>query len=75
MSEKLIMITALIHLFDGAQGYLQGPIRALGLQKRASYFAICSYWLLAIPVALILSFWLEIGIVGLSFGITLGVFF
>ena len=75
MSEMLIMVTALIHIFDGAQGYLQGPIRALGLQQRASYFAIASYWVIAIPTALMLSFWLEIGVIGLSFGISVGVFF
>ena len=75
MSERLIMVTAFMIIFDGAQGYLQGPIRALGLQQRASYFAITSYWVIAIPISLIFSFWLEIGVIGLSIGISMGVLF
>ena len=38
-------------VLDGLQNYLQGPIRAMGLQDIASYSAILCYWLIAIPAA------------------------
>ena len=75
MATKLIMMAALMHIFRGSQGYLQGPIRAMGLQKRASYFAIASYWFLAIPLAAICAFKLDIGVIGLSVGLFFGVVF
>ena len=75
MATKLIMMAALMHIFRGSQGYLQGPIRAMGLQKRASYFAIASYWFLAIPLAGICAFKLDFGVIGLSVGLFVGVVF
>ena len=74
MSATLLMVIALVTVFDGSQTYLQGPIRAMGLQKNAAYFAIASHWVIAIPMAGILSFWLDIGAIGLPIGTCLGVF-
>ena len=75
MATTLIMLAALMHFFRGSQAYLQGPIRAMGLQKRASYFAIASYWLIAIPLSAIFAFKLNIGVIGLSIGLFFGVVF
>ena len=61
-------------LFDGLQCYLQGPIRAMGLQQIASYFAIGCYYIVAIPVACILGFWADLGILGLQGGFFVAVF-
>ena len=47
----------------------------MGLQKTASYYAIASYWFIAIPVASLLSFYLKIGVDGLIWGMIVGVFF
>lgn len=75
MATTLIMMAALMHFFRGSQGYLQGPIRAMGLQKKASYFAIASYWFLAIPLAAICAFKLDLSVIGLSAGLFVGVVF
>ena len=50
------------------QCYLQGLIRAMGLQKIASYCAIGGYYVIAIPVACILGFWADLGVAGLQLG-------
>lgn len=55
-------------MFDGMQCFLQGLIRAMGLQKIASFFAIGSYYIVAIPAACMLSFWADYGVVGLQLG-------
>ena len=46
----------------------------MGLQKKASYYAIASHWAIAIPMAALLCFWLDIGAIGLPIGTGLGVF-
>ena len=51
ISHGLLLVLALQFLFGGFQTFLQGPIRALGLQETASYFAIGNYWLIGVPFA------------------------
>ena len=56
-------------MVDSVQGFLQGPIRAMGLQNVAFYFALVSYWLIAIPLAIWLAIGREMGVMGLHMGI------
>ena len=56
ISHGVLLVMAIIFLFDGFQNFLQGPIRALGLQEAASYFTIGNYWLIGVPSAAYLSF-------------------
>ena len=51
------------------QGSLQGVIRALGIQRVASYYSLASYYLLGIPLALALAFMGNMGVIGLWAGI------
>ena len=66
---RVFAILACKVAFDGMQGYLQGPIRAMGLQRIASYFSLGSYYLIGIPSACMLSFWADLGVLGLQTGI------
>mmetsp|Transcript_13630 Transcript_13630/g.18646 ORF Transcript_13630/g.18646 Transcript_13630/m.18646 type:complete len:91 (-) Transcript_13630:269-541(-) len=56
MTAGVLIIVGLSFVMDGLQGVCQGPIRALGLQMKASYIAIGSYWLFGLPVAYLLAF-------------------
>ena len=70
---SVFLVIAINFLFDGLQGYLQGPIRAMGLQQRASYFAIAVYWLFGVPFAAFLSFGKDLGVLGLQLGFSIAV--
>ena len=65
----MFMLVAVVYLFDGAQGFMQGPILSMGLQKTASYFVIAYYWLIGLPLAYYLSFKQNLGAMGLFAGI------
>ena len=56
------------------QGYFAGPIRAMGLQKTASYCAIACYYLLGIPLACLFAIKLGYGVLGLQIGSGVAVF-
>ena len=52
----VLIVKAINFIFDGMQLIFQSPIRAMGLQKRASYFAIGCYYLIGIPTSAIFAF-------------------
>jgi MATE family multidrug resistance protein len=58
---------------DMVQGSLQGVIRALNVQKRASLIAIASHYMVSLPLAFLLTFLFEMGVKGLWIGMTFGV--
>ena len=69
---SLMLIMCLAALFDESQGYLQGPLRALGLQTKAAVLCIISYWIFALPLAAVFAFKMEKGVFGLWYGIGTG---
>ena len=71
---SVFLVIAINFLFDGLQIYLQGPIRAMGLQSTASYFAIGVYWMIGLPFAAFLSFKMDLGVLGLQLGFSIAVF-
>ena len=72
VSVSLAPTIALLFALTSCQKYLQGPIKAMGLLKKAAIFAFACYWLIAIPMCGVLSFWLDIGIIGLVGGTCIG---
>ena len=72
LTVQVMPILAILHLADELQGYSQGQIRALGLQRRAAFIALGSYYLIAIPLACIFAFVFEWGLAGLWVGQALG---
>ena len=50
------------------QIFFQGPIRSLGMQKKASYMSLASYYLIGIPIALVLVYKADLGVLGLQGG-------
>ena len=49
-------VMAVVTFFDTIQGLTQGVIRALALQKQASYIALAAYYIVTIPLACLLCF-------------------
>ena len=48
---------------------MQGLIRALGLQKMASFIALALFWLLGIPLAALFAFSFDWGVLGMNSGL------
>ena len=68
MVAKVIPFLSLFYFPDSAQGYLSGPIRALGLQEEASKMVLVAYYIIGIPSAVLFAFKLNLGIIGFWFG-------
>ena len=62
----------MVSIPDCISGSLQGVIRALDAQKRASFIAMGAYYLVTIPVACILIFQFKLGVGGLWAAMGLG---
>ena len=67
-------VMAVVTIFDTIQGLSQGVIRALALQKQASYIALAAYYIVTIPLACILVFVAKMNVAGLWAGIGAGCF-
>ena len=68
VTSKVLIVIGLGFILDGIQGVAQGPIRALGLQRKASLIAIVSYWIFGLPFAWLLAFVCDYGVLGLLSG-------
>ena len=66
---------AVVTFFDTIQGVAQGVIRALALQKLASYIALTPYYIISIPIAMILCFVGGMNVAGLWAGVGVGIVF
>ena len=67
------IIVVLMFTPDMIQGSMQGVIRALDVQKTASYIALASYYLVSLPVACFLVFYQGFGVAGLWIAMAVGV--
>ena len=73
LANKCFFIIMLAFLPDCIQGSIQGVIRALDVQKQASYLAIAAFYLCSIPMACILVFKVGMGVEGLWIGMACGI--
>ena len=53
---------------DAALQSLQGAVRALGIQTIGSIVAICSYYLVSLPLAYVFAFLLDLKLRGFWYG-------
>jgi len=70
---SVMLVTAIESVFDLTQGFLQGPLRALTLQVRASLICIICNWVFTLPLAILFAFQFSMGIYGLWWGATIGI--
>ena len=63
-----LILLAVIFQADGLAMFLQGPIRAIGVQNSAAIGSIVCYYVIAIPLAVFLAFKMDLGVTGLLIG-------
>lgn len=73
LTQKLIVILAAFLIFDGLQSAANGALRGLKDTRVPMVIGVCGYWLLGVPVAVVLSFGFGMGVVGVWFGVLVGI--
>ncbi|KAB5538142.1 hypothetical protein DKX38_015675 [Salix brachista] len=71
---KMAPLVCLSVIMDSLQGVLSGVARGCGWQHIGAYVNLGAFYLLGIPVAALLAFWLNLGGMGLWIGIQIGAF-
>ncbi len=71
-ASSLLLLAAAFQLFDGLQASSIGALRGLTDVKIPLIVSIFSYWIFAIPVAWLLGFYFQMGVVGVWIGLTVG---
>jgi MATE family multidrug resistance protein len=66
---SVISVMVIESIFDLSQGLLQGPLRALTLQFKASIICIVCNWVFGIPFCALFAFKFDMGIQGLWYGL------
>lgn len=72
LAVLLIPIAGVFQVFDGVQVVCLGVLRGLGDTRVPMFVAILGFWCLGIPVSLWLAFGLDLGAVGLWWGLVAG---
>jgi MATE family multidrug resistance protein len=68
----LFLVAAVFQLSDGVQGVGGGVLRGAGDTKFTLYANLAGHWLIGLPIALFLAFRQRLGIVGLWWGLCVG---
>ena len=68
----LLAVAAVFQLFDGLQGVGTGILRGLGDTRTPMLWNLGAHWALGLPVACVLAFQLELGVIGLWWGLSVG---
>ena len=72
VAAQLLIIAGLFQLFDGTQVVGLAVLRGVGDVNVPTFITFLSYWLIGIPLGYFLGIYLEIGITGIWYGLTLG---
>lgn len=71
-ASQLLIIAALFQIFDGLQASGIGILRGLTDTKIPMIISFAAYWIIGIPIAMLLGFYFELGAVGVWIGLLLG---
>ncbi|KIY63126.1 multidrug/Oligosaccharidyl-lipid/Polysaccharide flippase [Cylindrobasidium torrendii FP15055 ss-10] len=71
MTAEILPIVAIFQVFDGAAGVVNGIMRARGIQITGAVLNLTAYYVVGIPLGLVLTFKAGMGLDGLWYGITL----
>mmetsp|Transcript_15265 Transcript_15265/g.28738 ORF Transcript_15265/g.28738 Transcript_15265/m.28738 type:complete len:528 (+) Transcript_15265:183-1766(+) len=72
--EKLIPLSCIFMMGDAFQANTGGTMRGLGRQQLVLLLNILGFWVLAMPIGAILTFVLDVGVAGLWWGFTIGIY-
>ena len=71
---SLLFVAAVFQLFDGLQGVTTGALRGLGDTRTAMLWNLAGHWLVGLPLGYLLCFRWGLGVVGLWWGLSVGLF-
>jgi MATE family multidrug resistance protein len=71
-ARNFLWLAAAFQLFDGVQATANGALRGIKDTRLPMLITLVSYWLIGMPVAAVLAFWLGWGPSGLWWGLTAG---
>ncbi|WP_026898382.1 MATE family efflux transporter [Daejeonella oryzae] len=74
IAAQLLIIAGFFQLFDGAQVVGLGVLRGMGDVNIPTIITFIAYWVIGLPVGYLLGIKLDIGVYGIWFGLTLGLF-
>jgi MATE family multidrug resistance protein len=69
---SLLMVAAVFQLFDGIQAVATGVLRGLGDTRTAMIANLTGHWFVGLPVGYVLCFTVGMGVVGLWWGLSIG---
>ena len=72
LASSLLIIAAFFQISDGVQVVGLGALRGLADVKIPTLITFISYWIIALPVAYLLGFTLDMGINGIWWGLLIG---
>lgn len=72
IGARLLRIASLFALFDGIQAVASGALRGAGDVRFPFLANVGAHWFIGLPIALVLGFGLDLGAVGLWWGLTAG---
>ena len=72
LGVSLLAVAAVFQLFDGIQGVATGILRGLGDTRTPMIWNLIGHWFIGLPTGYFLCFGLERGVVGLWWGLSIG---
>ncbi len=72
LGASLLAVAAVFQLFDGIQGVATGVLRGLGDTRTPMIWNLIGHWFIGLPTGYFLCFGLGRGVVGLWWGLSLG---
>jgi MATE family multidrug resistance protein len=74
VGTSLLFVGALFQLFDGVQGVATGALRGLGDTRSPMVWNFAGHWLIGLPLGYALCFMFGMGVIGLWWGLSTGLF-
>src|SRR5690606_17487979 len=72
LAAQLLIIAGLFQLFDGSQLVGLGVLRGMGDVNIPTLITFVAYWIVGIPAAYVLGVYLNVGVQGVWYGLSLG---
>jgi len=72
LGASLLAVAALFQLFDGIQGVATGVLRGLGDTRTPMVWNLIGHWFVGLPTGYLLCFVLGVGVIGLWWGLSIG---
>ena len=72
IGASLLAVAAVFQLFDGLQGVGTGVLRGLGDTRTPMFWNLGAHWGIGLPVAYVLAFRFDLGVIGLWWGLSTG---